>query len=206
MRTAKVGNLIEDIEKEAEEIFAEFSQFSEGARMIMLLERKKDGGHNKEELRNLATRFTFSGEEYKRAIRDMLVLQLLYPESRMYTSVNPRKMTKVIQQIERELLELHYCKDDVQVEYTHKKLIKSPRHFFMQPQCADGSLFVIDVDDEEGIDSSAEALKEAERVGVEILKTYKTKNGWHFVTKPFNPALWTHKSEVKKDALILLNY
>ena len=206
MRTQKIGNLLDGIEIKANNICQEFVGFTNGLRMIILLERKKDGGHNKEERRNLSSRFTFSSDEFQRALKELLLLKEMYPESRLYSSLNPRDTKKVIRQIERELLELHYCKDEVQTIYTHKKVIKSPRHFVMQQTCADDSLFLIDVDNIEGKDTYGESLKECEKLGVRILKTYQTKNGWHIITKPFNPSLWKLESEIKKDALILLDF
>lgn len=205
-RDIKLGNFLESVKQRSEAIFNDFVDFSDGARMLILLERKKDGGHNKEERRNIATKFSFSSEEYKNAIHEMLLMRVLYPETRLYASVNPRKIKSIIRKIEEELLDCHYSNDPEKNLFTHKKIIKSPRHFFMQQSCAETSLFVIDVDDIEGRDTQGEALEECARLNVDILKTYRTKNGWHFITKPFNPSLWKHESEIKKDALILLDY
>ena len=206
MRTRKIGNLLEEIEIKSNNICQEFVGFTDGLRMIILLERKKEGGGNKEERRNLSSRFTFSSDEFQRALKELLLLKEMYPGSRLYSSLNPRDSKKVIRQIERELLELHYSKDEVQIIYTHKKIIKSPRHFVMQPTCSDDSLFLIDVDNIEGKDAYGDALKECEKLDVRILKTYQTKNGWHVITKPFNQSLWKLESEIKKDALILLDF
>lgn len=204
-RDIKLSNYIESLELKTKHIFNEFIDFTDGCRMLILIERTKDGGHNKEERRTLQTRFTFSPEEYKQALKEMLLLKIINPECRLYASVNSRDVKKIIRQIEVELLECHYA-DDERAMFTYKKLIKSARHFVMQQACANEKLFIIDVDNEEGKDIYGEALQECERIGVDILKTYKTKNGWHFIVKPFNPALWLHKSEIKKDALILLDY
>ncbi len=204
-REIKLNNYIEALELKTEQIFNEFEEFSDGVRMLILLERHKEGGHNKEERRNLGTRFTFSPEEYKRAIKELLLMRLLYPQSRLYASVNPRNLKKVIRQIEVELLDCHYS-DDERAFFTHKKLIKSARHFVMRQSCSETSLFIIDADDIEGRDVHGEVLKHCEELGVEILKSYKTKNGWHLITNPFNPSLWKHESEIKKDALVLLDY
>jgi hypothetical protein len=76
----------------------------------------------------------------------------------------------------------------------------------MQQRCANERLFLIDADDIIGRDVCGEVLKHCEELGVEILKSYRTKNGWHIITKPFNPSLWKHESEIKKDALILLAF
>ncbi len=205
-RDVKIGNYIESLEAKSNAIFDDFIDFSDGCRMLILLERKKDGGHNKEERRTLQTRFTFSPEEYKRAIKEMLLLRLLNPEARLYASVNSRNIKKVIQQVETELLWCHYS-DEVNRLSTYKKLIKSARHFVMQQTCANDSLFIIDADNIEGRDIYAEVLIKCAKLNIDIVKCYKTKNGWHIVTKPFNPNLWDSSfGEIKKDGLILLDY
>lgn len=204
-REIKLNNYIESLELKTEHIFEEFKDFSDGCRMLILLERKKDGGHNKEERRTLQTRFSFSEEEFKRAIKELLVMRIIYPESRLYSSVNARSIKKVIRRIEEELLDCHYSDEERRL-FTYKKLIKSARHFVMQQSASETSLFVIDADDVEGKDIHGEVLKHCAELGVEILKPYKTKNGWHVIVKPFNPSLWKHTSEIKKDALILLDF
>lgn len=67
------------------------------------------------------------------------------------------------------------------------------------------SLFLIDVDNVEGEDIMGLALAALAECGAEIVKQYATKNGWHIITKPFNPTTWNGKlGEIKKDGLILL--
>lgn len=204
-RDIKLGNFLDSIELKTKQICREFEQFTDGARMLILLERKKDGGHNKEERRNLGTKFSFSSEEFAYAVKELLLLRLIYPESRLYSSANQRDVKKVIHKIETELLDVHYSNDEEKNTFTYKKLIKSPRHFFMQQANAQTKLFVLDVDDVEGEDLHDKALRLCAELEVEIVKSYRTKNGWHIVTEPFNPALWT-VGEVKKDALLLLDY
>lgn len=200
-----LNNYLDSLEKKTEIVFRDFQDFSDGCRMLILLERKKEGGSTKEEKRSLITRFTFNSDQYRDAIKEMLLLQLICPNARLYASLNSRNIKKTIRIMETELLDAHYA-DDTCRDSVYKKLIRSARHFVMQPTTANESLFLIDVDDEEGKDIMGEALLECGRLNVEILKTYKTKNGWHIITKPFNLGLWTHKSEVKKDPLILLTY
>jgi len=202
-REIKLNNFLESLELKSQQICNDFDDFTDGCRMLILLERTKDGGHNKEEKRTLQTRFSFDKDSFKIAVSEMLLMRAIYPESRLYCSVNKRNVNKIIRHMETELLECHYADEERRI-FTYRKLIKSARHFVMQQSCADESLFIIDADDEEGKDIYGEVLKECSDLDVEILKSYRTKNGWHVVTKPFNPALWKHKSEIKKDALILL--
>ena len=203
-RPMNINNYLENLDFKVESIFKSFYDFTSGVRMIILLERKKDGGHNKEDRRTLCTRFTFSSEEYKYALKEMLLLRLIYPETRLYSSVNSRNLKKIIRNVETSLLDAHYADEECSFS-VHKKLIKAPRHYVMQQSVSDTSFFVLDVDDVEGKDTYGEALQKCAELEIEILKAYKTKNGWHIITKPFNPSIWT-LCEIKKDALILLDY
>lgn len=203
-RSMNLTNFLEGIHKETDALCEEFAQFSDGMRMLILLQRKKDGGHNKEEIRMLETVFTFDEESFKRGVLKMLLLRLLHPTARLYLSVNPRSMHKIIRKIEIELLECHYC-DEVKRDYTYKKLIKAPRHFVMQQANKAGNLFILDVDDVEGRDMYGEALQWLAETNIDIIKTYRTRNGWHIITEPFNPGLFKF-GEVKVDGLLLLKY
>ena len=96
--------------------------------------------------------------------------------------------------------------DEEERNNTYQKLLRSPKHFLMQPKCTDESYFILDIDNEEGFDRMGEALRMMEEVGAEEMLRYPTKNGWHFVVKPFNPNLWLGPGEIKKDGLLLLSY
>jgi len=202
----KLSNYVQNVVSRAENIIETFGSFSDGSRMLMLMQREKDGGSHHEERRNLCTRFTFNKDQFKRGVEELLFLMALYPNSRIYMNLNKRNLPKVIRQVERELLDLHYCGDEEIVRNTQQKLIRSPRHFFMQPNVRDESMFLIDVDDEPGKDIMGEVLTRIAELKIEEVMRYKTKNGWHVVVKPFNPGLWEHKSEIKKDPLVLLAY
>lgn len=74
----------------------------------------------------------------------------------------------------------------------------------MQPAQRDSSYFLFDCDDEEGRDVHGEAL--CEIPNEHIVKSYKTKNGWHIVTTAFNHTTVKLPKgvELKKDGLLLL--
>lgn len=61
--------------------------------------------------------------------------------------------------------------------------------------------FILDIDTPE---QDATALTELAHHKIKILHRYKTKNGWHMVTEPFDPKLVT--VPVNKDGLVLLDY
>lgn len=89
-------------------------------------------------------------------------------------------------------------------EYFWKMLPSKWASALMQPGSRAGKLFMLDVDGEG--DVTAPALKWLEEHKVPIVKQYKTPNGWHIVTEPFNPMDFdVPNSEIKKDGLLLLN-
>jgi hypothetical protein len=173
--------------------------------MLLMIQRKKDGGNNQEDKRVFESYITYSPEEFKSRLTNMLWLKTMHKEPlRIYLSANNRNMKKVIRFIKTSLLEADYA-DETTRENTHKKLLRNPRHFFMQQTCKDTSYFVIDVDDEDGEDMMGQALIRMQELEVEEILRYRTKSGWHIVTKPFNPTTWD-VGEIKKDGLLLLEF
>jgi hypothetical protein len=205
MRNKNFNEHIKDLKNEANILSEKFDMFSDGLRMIFLLERKKDGGNTNEEKRIFESYVTTNKSEFNEKLFNLLLLQSTNENARIYLSVNKRNQNKIIREIHNSLVE-HYYADDVCKKSIQKKIIKNPRHFVMQPSTKDENYFIIDVDDRENADVMGEALTEMDRLNVEEVFRYRTKNGWHIITKPFNLGLWKHESEIKKDGLILLKY
>lgn len=67
---------------------------------------------------------------------------------------------------------------------------------------------ILDIDNPEvSRDLVGDVLKWCAENKIETLKQYRTKNGWHVVTKPFNRSLYPRElGEVKVDGLLLLSY
>lgn len=204
--TISFQNKIESLRLRCDELCEQFDDFTDGMRMLLLLQRKKDGGHNNEEQRIFESYVTKSKEDFKQKLFNLLLIKSTqkYP-TRIYLSACERDVKKIIRNIEYELLDLHYA-DVERREASHMKILRAPRHFIMKPENAAEKLFMIDVDDKDGEDMMGGALREMESLGVEEIIRYRTKSGWHIVVKPFNPALWTHKSEIKKDPMLLLDW
>lgn len=207
-REQKLSNLLNDVKNKRDTIVNNFQGFTDGVRLLLLLERKKDGGHNKEETRVSFSKVTLNEKDFEKGLLEALTLQAtIYTNHRLYLSVNSRDRDKVIHNIEEDLLFSHYSGSQEQVDGIRNKLLKKPRHWLMQPKNSTTSYFILDIDDEEGRDIEGEALKKIEELGVDILLKYRTKNGWHIVTKPFNPSLWDSSlGEIKKDGLMLISY
>lgn len=190
------------IQNQLQNCLQEFKEFTDGVRVLFLLYRGKEGGDKTDEdQRTFATRVSFNEKEFAKNLKELWALQeLFYPECRIYLSVNARNIKKSIFTLKKELL-FAETYDENGRQKLYERILKSSRHVLMQPSSAETSLFLFDIDQE---DVSLELPKINEHT--EILKIYKTKNGWHIITNPFNPKLYKGKGEIKKDALILLKY
>lgn len=203
-RTKRIGHLEEEIESEAKKLFREFEPFTAGTRYLTLLHRQKDGGSTDEYKRRGAYFITQTPEEYLDALVRLLALQAVFSKPyRLYASVNPRNMKKAEKSFKMDMLTCDFDEGESK-EYFWKRLASKWVSALMSPGSRFDSLFILDVDGEG--DVTAPVLKWLESNHVDIIKQYKTPNGWHIVTKPFNPTeLNLPNCEIKKDGLILLS-
>jgi len=194
----------EEIDRETNDIFEEFEAFTDGYRCLFLIHRNKEGGNtNNTKARKLISR---NKVEFKKLLRD-LVEEKKYSDIpyRIYSSLNERNFEKAIRQFKYEQLEADYY-DQVQKENFYLDIKNRFLGALMQPSQRKTSLFMFDVDDEEGRDVMGEAL--CSLPPEHIVMQYKTKNGWHIITEPFNytKIIFPKGCEFKKDGLILLAY
>ena len=208
MRTKGMGALEEDIQREAVAIFNDFEQFTTGTRYISLLHRSKDGGHNKEYHRRGGFFITHSPEEYLDALVRLLTLQTVASKPyRLYASVNPRSIEKGEKQFKMDMLEADFASKENK-DFFYSRLQSRWASSLMKPGSRTQSLFMFDLDNPEGLADPVAPLliwlsKRADKV--QIIKQYKTPNGYHVITTPFNPeGLDVPNCEVKKDGLLLL--
>lgn len=190
--------------KKAKEIFENFKDFSSGYRVLFLLQRHKEGGEtNNSKLHKIVTR---NPEEYFEAIKK-LVGEKMNSELplRVYASVNERDFEKAIRQFKYEQLDADYY-DPVQRDNFYLDIKNRFIGCLMQPPQRKTSYFLFDVDSVEGRDVYGELLHVVP--DEMITHRYKTKNGWHMITKPFNYTTLKLPEgvEMKKDALLLLDY
>ena len=208
-REQKTTALIDNLERETDRIMSEFDGFLDGTRVLLLLQRTKEGGHNKEHKRRRA-RFITHGdpEQFKRSLFELLLLQaVMTTEYRIYLCAAPRDVRKAEMEFKRLMLEVDFQEGENKkffYEHIEDKWISA----LMSASPAKGrGLFILDIDDKEGEDMLGYALKECEELNIEIVKSYRTKNGWHLVVRPFNRTLWPVSiGEVKDDGLLLLSY
>lgn len=201
------------IEEKLKSIMDEWKGFTDGVRVLFLIWRKKEGAKVD---RNLKIRKFVSSdeEEFEKCLEQLLDLKERYAELplRIYSTVNKRNMDKAIRKFKELQLENDY--QDKEQFYGFYKDIKNRWISSMtRPSSRLETQFIIDIDNED-----KDYLKKIESEileHTELIKKYKTKNGYHLIVKPFNPNLIKSYSKdghiyedvsLKKDDLVLLDY
>lgn len=178
-------------------------EFKEGYRGILLLHRNKDGCEGNAQ-RKAFKRISSNKKEWMETVQHFKEMKEYddFRDHRIYSSVNPRNMDKAIRFFKERQLEADYDKN----ENHHGFYTDITNRFFsafMNPRCAENSLFLLDCDCENDYMHAMRKLPPDS-----FCFEYKTKNGRHIITKPFNPALFDimglTKTELKKDALIAI--
>lgn len=202
-----LDNFIEKVEREALEITESLGFLSEGPRCLLLIFRKKDGGHTAETKRVFQFRVFYDKKGMELTLRQLLLSHYTFDQgTRIYLSVNRRDLRKSVRHMEHALLDAHDFDEENRMDM-YRQLLKNPRTHLMQPQCKAETLFLFDIDRKEGRDIMGEAMQKLSEIGIEILYYRPTKNGWHVITQPFNPNLWDSEiGEIKKDGLLCLKY
>lgn len=196
--------VVQDTYNRAKGIAEDFIQFIDGWRVLFLMQRHRDGGEtNNTKLRKIITK------NPKEFIDALYELSLEKENSdlplRIYSAVNERDFDKAIRNFKFEQLEADYY-DQEQNQNFYLDIKNRFIGCLMQPRAAKTSLFLFDLDSTQELDQAHEAIFKA-GLNDNIIKQYGTKNGWHIITKPFNPALVGDiGSKIKKDALLLLDY
>lgn len=203
-RTKRVGALGEELEQEAKTLVCDFAPFTDGVRYITLLHRSKEGGDQNSEYKRRGGYFiTHSKEEYLDALVRLLALKAISKKPyRLYASVNARNIVKAERAFKRDMLEVDF-EDGENKKWFWQRLPSKWVSALMQPGARAQSMFMIDCDGEG--DVTAPALKWLAARLIQPIMQYRTPNGWHIVTPPFNPTEWdVPNCEIKKDGLLLL--
>lgn len=204
-RERNLTSFIEAQEERADAILEDFVQFTSGTRVLLLLLRHKEGGHNKESKRRRAREVVHSLEQMKKALVKLLILKATSGDGdyRIYMSSAPRDLRKAEMQFKNDMLQVDFAEGENK-RYFWENLEEKWISALMgsNPMRGEGR-FVVDID----APINDAALKWLEENKVRIYKSYQTKNGWHIVVEPFNQTLFPKEiGEVKKDGLLLLDY
>lgn len=199
-------NINEEYLLRANQIAEDFRQFTYGCRVLFLIQRHKDGGHtNNSKLRMYVVRDT---EEWINALGKLLQEKDQHPEIalRIYQTLNSRNIKKAIHTLKQMQLDADYYDEPSMVSFYIDIKNRWVSALMKKPNKAESN-FLIDVDtkEKEEIKAVDDALSQ---INIEVLLKYPTKNGWHYVTKPFNPNLFVamENVEIKTDAMMLLAY
>ena len=185
--------------KETIKIMNDFDGFTDGIRMIMLMHRSKDGGNDND--RKAFRKISKNIEEFEMILDEMINIKrksnLPY---RIYSCVNSRDIKKAIKTFKQKQLDADYYNEDSKNGF-YLDIKNRWISALMQPSSRAETNFLIDIDDKQEEKKAEQTI--ANIVGRNF-KKYKTKNGFHFITPPFNPSMIDY--EVKKDGLLLLSY
>lgn len=180
-------------------------QFSDGIRMLMLCQRNKEGRETNKTDRASVRKISTNKEEFLKIFAEFQEIKNKSDQPlRIYSSVNRRDINKAIMNFKREQLEADFY-DEVNRNNFYYDIKNRWISCLMQQNARAETLFLIDIDGAwDDISFVKEHLLE---IKVEVVCMYKTKNGLHVITKPFNPNLFNNEfGEIKKDALLLLDF
>jgi hypothetical protein len=172
--------------------------FTDGIRGLLLLRRNKDGEEGNAQ-RKAIKRISRDTHEWKAFVRELHELQQTSHEGyRIYSSVNSRDISKAIHEFKRRQLETDYGNA---YEY-HTFYCDIKNRFFsclMNPNCRSQNNFLIDCNSQEEYEHAHLQLRNS---GL-VLMDYKTRNGYHIITLPFNPNDYGNM-QIKKDELMFI--
>jgi hypothetical protein len=187
-----------------EYIMSAFSDFTSGIRALMLIDRG-ESNTNKGSRRWINKLVSTNEIQFKSNLKKLLELQYYMnnPDVRLYSCVNPRKLDQSIKNFHHKLVDLYTVQDKISfICRVNDKFCSS----LMQPENKDSNLFLLDFDTKD-FNDNANLIARMATLHINIIYSYPTPNGWHYVTDPFNPILLTGVDDlqIKKDALLLLN-
>jgi len=189
--------------------------FTNGTRVLFLMQRNKEGGHTNNTKLEKVIVHNYAQYTYE------LAKLLLYKEKaaeggvtlRIYASVNQRNHNKAMWTFRQRQLDVG--KQGIEQEYyfyrnVHAEMVSA----LMLPANRLTSMFLLDIDHTddptEVLTALTENIKHVNGVKVvALMHTYKTKNGCHVITTPFNPQALNSlhgKVDLHKDGLMLLAY
>jgi hypothetical protein len=177
-------------------------KFSDGIRVIMLCQRKKEGKKISKTDRASIREISTNKDEFLSIVKKLKKIKDKSNKPlRIYSCVNKRDIEKAIRTFKFLQLEADYY--DNKSKYKFYLDIKNRFiSALMRPENRAETLFLLDIDSE---DEEKFAKKIIEENSIEIISEYKTKNGKHIITKPFNPKIMPG-IEIKKDGMLLLDY
>lgn len=189
------------IESIANRIIKEYAEYTDGVRVLMLLDRSI-GNTNKGSKRWLNKLISTNPIEFHKCLIKLLSLQYYLNDHhiRLYSCLNSRKMDSAIKLFKHKQLDV--VNDN---EYSfYKNINDSFCSCLMAPENRAYKLYMLDIDSEDTLEADSFIYQH----NIYIRNKFKSKKGWHYVVDPFNVLLAKNSKtfEVKNDALLLLNW
>lgn len=167
-----------------ENIIKRFQSISDWLRVVLLIHRSKEWGANNKFKRHIKKIITTNSEEFFEAIRELKEIKDRDKRPlRIYASCNSRDINKAIRLFKEQQLANDYDPTE-----KHESFYIDIKNRFisclMDKSCRAEKNFIIDLD---WIDdrSFVQLLNIIEK-RTEIILSYRTKNGFHIITEPFN--------------------
>jgi hypothetical protein len=184
----------------------EFSGFTDGVRVQMLIDRGIVN-NNKGSRRWVNKLISYDQEGYYKNIVKLLEQQNYLADSniRLYASVNSRKIESGIRVLHHAIIDLP---GDAIVPY-YCNIKDNFVSALMKPECRKSKYFLLDIDTQEENEIKFIDIYLSEITEIKLIKKYKSVKGWHYVTEPFDIRFIEGLKEwvdLKNDALLLLNY
>ena len=183
----------------------EFEEYTTGTRVLLLIHRSKDGGHQNSEYHRRALRLiSNTSDEFRRCLQIMITLQKTsHTTHRVYSTVNPQSLKNGERALKVKMLEMDFGAEE-QRERFYERLEDRWVSSLVGSKAPKGTQkFIVDVDQ---FDDS-EALSFLAENNIHIYRKYQTKNGWHILTEPFNSALLKPEiADLQKEGLMLIAY
>jgi len=189
-----------------EQIKEVFKDLSDGIRAIYLIHRSKEGGLNNTHKRHIKKAITTNSEEFFKAIEEFKQLKDNDErELRIYASQNSRDLNKAIRLFKQRQLNRDY--DEITLRDSFYLHISGQFISCLSDSSSKSeSNFLFDLDEccERGFMTNLQLIEKL----TTVITSYKTKNGYHIITKAFN---YTVLDEVlikciHKDDLMLIDF
>ena len=180
------------------------TQFKEGVRIVMLALRGKEGGNNKPD-RVSKKYITRNPEEFNSCMTKLLAVRK--GQERIYSTVNGRDIQKAITLFKHRQLDADAFasneKEGFYVDIWNRWI-----SCLQNPACRTDKLFILDADSKEDEEKMRNEILKNDAV---IEHEYDTKNGHHFILRPFNPSemecdvlrnhmmLWAYQEDDEND-------
>ncbi len=184
--------------------------FKKGLRLIMLIQRGKEGGKSNKPDRVSIRKLSSNEIEFNEIVEEFeKIKENTNKELRIYSCMNKRDINKAIHEFKKLQLDAEYWDSESRNRF-YLDIKNRWISCMMKPNSRAESFFLIDIDEknEEIISQIKDKLTRLPTSPqTTIIFEYQTKNGYHLITTSFNPSLFKFDNvEIKKDGMLLLEY